>query len=127
MSSAALTKVKDQLSRMKNAAAKVREHGKEIVAEVGGTALGAVTSAGLGILDEAKGTIRKGNLTGIRYHSVGPVPTALIVGGVGKLGALALIGDTAGVLASHIGGAGIDIGSYLGARQLYASNKSKSA
>lgn len=119
--SSSITTLKDKLARAHSAMRTARDGAKAIATEMICTTVGAGVSAGLALLDESKGEVREGNLTGIRYHSVGPVPTALIVGGIGKIGGLILMGDSIAPIVSTAGQAGVDVGSYLATRQAYAS------
>jgi hypothetical protein len=116
-----LVSLKDRLERMKKSAANMREKAKEGAELVGETVLGGVVAAGLGALDQAKGTVPTSSVSKIAYYGVGGVPVSALVGVVGKLAALGTMGSQfASRSASAFGQAGIDVGLYLGGREMWA-------
>ncbi len=123
MSTASIVELKNSLGRYKNMAANARESGKALMMILATKAVGGGVAAGLALLDEEKGDIKKGNLTGIRYHSVGPVPTSLIAGGLGSIAQLVMMGDPMGQIAGAVADAGLYIGEYIGVRQMWANHK----
>ena len=121
--STGLLSLRERFTRLAHSAKKARETSKELVTEVVGTVMGAATAAALGALDEAKGEVKDGDATGIKVYSVGPVPASLIVGGLGKVGAMAMVGDGMAPIAGDIGQAGIDVAAYITGRRAYRTYK----
>lgn len=113
-----LVHIKDKLDRARASLANVREKAKLVTTEVVGTALGLGVAIGMGALDEAKGE-SKDNDEGIKTHSIGPIPTSLAVGVLGKVGALAMHGDGLSHIASSGGQGGLDAWGYVMGRRLW--------
>ena len=113
-----LVSLKEKLERARSTMANVREKAKAGTKLVVHTALAGATAAGIGALDEAKGTTQD-NDEGIKTAYFGPVPAALAVAGVGKIAAFWQLGDETGELASSIGQGALDAWSYVEGRRLW--------
>lgn len=124
--STSMTDLKEQLSRRIATAKKAREGTKMLFVEVGGTLIGGATSAGLGALDWAKGTVAPNDTSGLKTCKVGPVPVSIMVAGAGKAGALILLGDSIAPLASDFGQAGVDVASWSAGYRMMAAYQAKS-
>jgi hypothetical protein len=110
--------VKEKLERARANIARVREHAKNITNEVVHTALGAATAAGLGALDESKGTTHDNDM-GITDYRVGPLPASLVVAAIGKAAAVTMSGDATAQNASAIGQGALDAFAYVSGRRLW--------
>lgn len=112
-------KYEGALARIKSA----RVHAKAATNEIVGTALAGATAAGIGAWDQAKGTVPASDTNAkIATAMVGPVPAALAVAAAGKVGAIMMIGDETGKLASAIGQGGLDAYAYVAGRRLWANH-----
>lgn len=116
--SSAITKMKDTIERYRNAGKRIKETAKAGVHELVGSALAVATAGAVGAYDEAKGTSQT-NDEGITTANIGPLPVSLVVAAVGKAGALIMLGDETGRLASSFGQGGADAWAYVMGRRLW--------
>lgn len=110
------------VSLRKSAAAKVEQAKKGAVVVVD-TLVSAAAAGSAGLLDEAKGTTA--GASGIRQHTIGPVPTSAAAGIVAKgIGlALEMGGEQVGKQVGALGTGFLDAAAYVGVRNLWAKHQ----
>ena len=107
------------LARMKN----VRVQAKAMTYEVVGLALAGATAAACGAWDQAKGVVPASDTNAkIATAMLGPVPASLAIAAAGKVGAVVMMGDDTGRLASAVGQGGLDAFAYVTGRRLWANH-----
>jgi hypothetical protein len=113
-------KYESALARIKG----VRVHAKTLTHEVVGTGLAAATAGAIGAWDQRSGTVPASDTNAkIATAMVGPVPASLAVATAGKVGAIVMLGDETGKLASAVGQGALDAYAYVAGRRLYANYK----
>lgn len=124
--SSAITNMKETIERYRNGAKRLRESAKSATNEIVCTGLAAATAGAIGAYDEAKGTTQQ-NDEGITTAMVGPLPAALVVAGLGKVGSFVMLGDETGKLASAVGQGGLDAFSYVMGRRLWKRHEANTS